>query len=75
MYNMTGWIQASVAVLAELSLRSPQKLCIFIIKKNIYRIKVSQNKNNLILKKTSLIQAIDVLRHGVSKISLLIRLF
>ena len=32
----------SVAVLAEISLRSPRKLFIFIIKKIIYRIKVSK---------------------------------
>ena len=34
----------SSAVLAEISLRSPRKLFIFIIKKYIYRIKVSKNK-------------------------------
>ena len=43
----------SVAVLAEISLRSPRKLFVFIIKKIIYRIKVSKNIINLILKKTS----------------------
>ena len=32
----------SEAVLAEISLRSPRKLCIFIIKIYIYRIKVSK---------------------------------
>ena len=36
----------SDAVLTEISLRSPRKLFIFIIKKYIYRIKVSKNKNN-----------------------------
>ena len=35
-------LAASVAVLAEISLRSPRKLFIFIIKKIIYRIKVSK---------------------------------
>ena len=44
----------SVAVLAEISLWSPRKLFIFIIKKIIYRIKVSKKINYLILKKTSL---------------------
>ena len=44
--------RTSVAVLAEIPLRSPRKLFIFIIKKYIYRIKVS--KINLILKKKSL---------------------
>ena len=34
----------SVAVLAEIPLRSPQKIFILILKKNIYRIKVSKNK-------------------------------
>ena len=37
-------VQTSVAVLAEMSLSSPRKLFIFIIKKCIYRIKVSKNK-------------------------------
>ena len=37
-------LQASVDVLAEISLRSPRTLFIFIIKKYIYRIKVSKNK-------------------------------
>ena len=36
----------SVAVLAKISLRSPQKMSIFIIKKSIYRVK--ESKNNLI---------------------------
>ena len=45
--------RTSVADLAEISLRSPWKLCIFIIKIYIYRIKVS--KNNLFhFEKTSL---------------------
>ena len=44
----------SVAVLAEIPLRSPRKICIFTIKKYIYRIEVSGKKNVLILKKTSL---------------------
>ena len=35
---------ASVAVLAEILLRSPQKLFIFIIKKNVCWVKVSKNK-------------------------------
>ena len=44
----------SVAVLAEKPLSSPQKIFIFIIKKNICWLKVSKNKNINILKKTSL---------------------
>ena len=44
----------SVAVVAERSLRSPRKLFIVIIKKYVCRIKVSKNKIDLILKKTSL---------------------
>ena len=35
-------VTASVAVLAEISLRSPSKLFIFIIKKIVYWIKVSR---------------------------------
>ena len=34
----------SVAVLAEIPLKSPRKLLIFMIIKRIYRIKVSKNK-------------------------------
>ena len=34
----------SVAVLAEISLRPPQKVLIFIVKKYVNRIKVSKNK-------------------------------
>ena len=61
--TMLNWQQAicqhesstdSVAVLAEISLRSPRKIFIFTIKKYIYRIKVSGEKIVLILKKTSL---------------------
>ena len=37
---------SSVAVLAEIPLRSQRKLLIFIIKKCIYRMKVSKNKFN-----------------------------
>ena len=40
--RLQSW--TSVAVLAEISLRSPRKLFIFIIKKIIYRIKISKNK-------------------------------
>ena len=36
--------QASDAVLAEISLRSPRKLFIFIIKIYVYRIKISRTK-------------------------------
>ena len=43
-------MQASVAVLAEISLRSPRKLFILIIKKYIYRSKVSK-KNEFNLEK------------------------
>ena len=35
-------VRISVAVLAEILLRSPRKLFIFTIKKNIFRIKVSK---------------------------------
>ena len=41
----------SVAVLAEISLRSPRKLFIFTIKKNIQRIKVSKKKKKNFWKK------------------------
>ena len=41
--------------IAEISTRSPRKLCIFIIYKNVFRIKVSKKIVNLILKKTSLL--------------------
>ena len=41
----------SVAVLAEIPLRSPRKLFIFIIKIYIYRMKVSKKTINSILKK------------------------
>ena len=44
----------SEVFLAEISLRSPRKLFIFIIYKNIFRIKVSKKTFYLILKKTSL---------------------
>ena len=37
-----SWVQSSVAVLAEISLKSPRKLFIFVIKKHIYRIKISK---------------------------------
>ena len=46
--------ESSVAVSAEILLRSPRKLCICIIKKCIYRIKVSKKNINGFLKKTSL---------------------
>ena len=48
-------ILISVAVLAEISLRSPRIFVIFIIKENIYGIKVSLKINWLLLKKASLI--------------------
>ena len=38
----SGQVCTSDAVLAEISLRSPRKLLIFIIKKYIYRIKVPE---------------------------------
>ena len=44
-------VRTSVAVLAEIPLRSPQKKNYFIIKKYIYRIKVSKNKIVLFSKK------------------------
>ena len=40
----TARVESSVAVLAEITLRSPQKIFILIIKKYIYRIKVKKNK-------------------------------
>ena len=46
---------SSVAVLAEIPLRSPQKIFIFIIKKYMCWLKVSKNKVIYILKKTSLL--------------------
>ena len=49
------YVLPSVAVLAEIPLKSPQKLFIFIIKKNICWLKVSKNKIINILKKTSLV--------------------
>ena len=48
-------LSSSVAVLAEISLRSPRKLFIFIIKQYIFRIKVSKKQFNLILKEASLV--------------------
>ena len=53
-HDFWGYV-SSVAALAEVSLRSPLKLFIFIIRKYIYRIKVSKINNDLILKKTSLV--------------------
>ena len=50
----SAYVTHSVAVLDEISLRSPRKIFSFIITMYIYRIKVSKN-NNLILKKTSLV--------------------
>ena len=54
-----GWrstcLWSSVAVLAEIPLRSPRKLFIFIIKKFFFRIKVSKKNDNLILKKEALL--------------------
>ena len=46
----------SEAFSAEISVESPQKLFIFIIKKNINGIKVCKQKIDLILKKTSLVR-------------------
>ena len=45
---------SSVAVLAEISLRSPRKLFIFTIKSHIFWIIVSKQTNILILKNSSL---------------------
>ena len=39
-----GSTPTSVAVIAEISLTSAQKLLFFVIKKYVYRIKVSKNK-------------------------------
>ena len=41
-----AWLATSDAVLAEISLKSPQKIFIFIIKKLMYRIEVSQKYIN-----------------------------
>ena len=46
------WQLTSVAVLAEISIRSPRKLFIFNIKKYIFRIKVSRKKTLILKKKT-----------------------
>ena len=48
-------VLTSVAVLGEISLRSPRKLFIFIIRKFFFMIKVSKKQFNLILKKASLV--------------------
>ena len=48
---------ASEAVLAELSIQSPRKLDIFIIKKYVYTIEVSKQTFNSILIKASLMTA------------------
>ena len=55
----------SVTVLAETSLRSPRKLFIFIIKKYIYRMKVSKFNFMPFWKKTLVIQyaILDVVMH------------
>ena len=53
-------IAVSVAVLAELSLRSPRKLFIFIIKKIYLSDQSIQKLINLILKKSPLIAVSDV---------------
>ena len=39
---LEGALTTSAAVLAEISLKSPRKIFVFIIKKFIYRIKVSK---------------------------------
>ena len=49
----------SEAFFAKISVTSPWKLFIAIIKKNIYRIKVSQKIFDLILKKASLFFRVD----------------
>ena len=51
----TDALLASEVFLAEMSLRSPRKLNILVIYKNIFRIEVSQNKKKM--KKTSLLLA------------------
>ena len=51
MSPVAEYVLTSVAVLAEISLRSPRKLFFVIIKNNNYRVKVSQNMYNLIKKK------------------------
>ena len=50
------WLEAhsSAALFVEVSLRSPQKLFLFVIKTYINRIKVSKKWNELILKKSPL---------------------
>ena len=54
MFNHAG-VPTSVFVLAEILLRSPQKLFIFIIKKTYLLGQRIQKENDLILKKTSLV--------------------
>ena len=48
-------VDTSVAVLAEILFGSPRKMFIFIIRTNIYRIKVSKKRNILNLIKSSLV--------------------
>ena len=50
----------SASFLAELSVRSPRKLVIFIIYKNIFWIKVSKKYFNLILKKEALCDGLSL---------------
>ena len=54
-YGADSNLGISEVVLAEISPRSPRKLFIFIMCKNIFWIKVSKKLFNLILKKTSLL--------------------
>ena len=49
-------VECSDFFFAEIPLRSPRKLFISIIKKYIFRIKVSKKINNLILKKRTLVE-------------------
>ena len=57
--------------IAEISVRSPRKLFIFIIEKYICRMKVSKKNNNLILEKTSLLSTAETssptLRENLSR--------
>ena len=53
-------LQSSVAVVAEISLRSPWKLLIFIIKKHVHGIKVLQKNIYNFFEKLHCYRAVDV---------------
>ena len=51
-------VRSSASFLAEVSVRSPRKLFIFIIYRNIFRIKLSKKTFHLILKKEALVRSV-----------------